>query len=322
MSIWSAPSWRATTPLNVETLAALPNAVRSLVEQLAGVWLDGALHIRGAHDAPAWHSIAAAWSGPASLSDTLNLPAGAIPIAQTTFGDELIVRDHDVLRIAPSSREGVPLGTSIGGFVAELERDPVRFLELDPVRRQQREPREWEPLLESWFGDCGTTPERIGQFAPRWFGSNRKLDATLRQRFGALLERAEAGDRFDDWTATPRGTVAAVLVLDQLSRNLRRGAPRAFALDARARDSVRTAIRNGVDQRVRAIEALFLYLPLEHSESLEDQQHCVALCEQLTERAPAIARPAFEGFCHYARRHLDVIERFGRIPHRNAVLGR
>ena len=111
-------------------------------------------------------------------------------------------------------------------------------------------------------------------------------------------------------------------MLDQLPRNLRRGSADAFALDARARELAGDALDRGIDQRVRAVEATFLYLPLEHSESLADQHRCVDLFERLTARAPAGAETAFAGYVDYARRHLALIDRFGRFPHRNAPLGR
>lgn len=316
------PSWRPPpgTPRDPALLARLPQAVRSLVEHLSGVWLDGALHIRGAEVEPAWHSLAAAWDAPDAVPARLGLPASDIPIARTTFGDELVVRGHDVLRIEAGTRAAKPLGTSIGGLVAELERDPARLLLLDPARRTHRP--EWEDLLEFWFEDCGSRPHRVPELVGRWFGGGDDFDAALRERFAPLLERAEAGDAFDDWRATPRGTVAAVLVHDQLPRNLRRGEARAWALDSRACRIAEAAIEDGVDQRVRAIEALFLYLPFEHAESLAHQHRCVAAFERLCDRAPEDAGESFVGFQGYAQRHLAVIERFGRFPHRNEVLGR
>ena len=322
------PSWRPgpDEAADEAVLARLPNAVRSLVVHLGGIWLDGALHVRGAVHAPAWHSIARAWDGPGSVNVRLGLPATDIPVARTTFGDELVVRGHDVLRIAAGTTEPRALGTSIGGLVAELERDAVRLLALDPSERASRpesRPRpEWEDLLGFWFGGCECHPERIGEQVGRWFMGGPDFDTALRERFGPLLERAERGDDFPDWRRVPRGAVAAVLVLDQLPRNLRRDDPRAFALDARARAVADAAIADGVDLRVRAIEAAFLYLPLEHAESLDAQERCVAAFDALARRAPVAAHDAFASFCDFARRHHALIERFGRFPHRNAVLGR
>lgn len=309
MTTWSARSWTGPAADDSEILAEVPRALRSLVEQLSGVWLDGALHVRGACREPGWHALREVW----------RRGAGDIPFAETTFGDQLVLCGHDVVRIAAETGAAHDLGTSIGGFVAELERDPVRYLALDPARREPAAP--WEPLLAFWFQDCGQTPEQISQLTGRWFGGEAAFDEALRVRFAALLDEAERGG-LSSWNATPRGTVAALIALDQLPRNLARGAPGAFALDERAVAIACDAIDRGVDQRVRAVEAVFLYLPLEHSESLDHQRRCVALFEQLAARAPVVAADSFAGFCDYARRHLAVIERFGRFPHRNDVLGR
>jgi uncharacterized protein (DUF924 family) len=317
--IWTRPSWRATDHDDEALLAQLPNAARTLVERFAGVWLDGALHIRGACDDPPWHSLRAAWHGAQGVNARHGLSQDDIPLAQTTFGDELVLRGYELVRIVAETGRHEPLGASVGGLIAELERDAARFLRLDAASREPR--AEWEPLLAFWFEDCGAEPLRIQQLVPRWFAGGADFDAALRERFEPLLERAERAG-LAEWSATPRGTLAAVLVLDQLSRNLRRGDARSFALDARAHALARNALERGVDQRLRAVEAAFLYLPLEHAESLDDQRRCVELFERLCERAPAAAREAFDGFADYARRHLAVIERFGRFPHRNDVLGR
>jgi uncharacterized protein (DUF924 family) len=319
MGSWNEPSWRATAPIDLEALALLPNALQSLVERFGGVWLDGALHIRGARDEPAWHSIRRAWHGADGVNARHGLPASDIPFAETTFGDQLVLRGREILRIVAETGAALPLGASVGGLVAEVERDPVRLLALDASRRSPA--AEWEDLLACWFEDCAHAPERIETLTQRWFAGGPAFDAVLAERFEPLLARAEAGG-LESWDRTPRGALARVLVLDQLSRNLRRGDPRAFALDSRAREVACRAIEHGVDQRLRAVEAVFLYLPLEHSEALDDQQRCVALFDRLAERAPAAARSAFEQFAAFARRHRDVVERFGRFPHRNAILGR
>ena len=319
MSCWTTPSYASPPPDDAETLAALPNALRSLIGQLAGVWLDGALHIRAACHEPPWHALRGAWTGAGSVVERLELEAGAIPFASTTFGDELVLCGHDVVRIVAETGEHRPMGTSIGGFIAEVDRDASRFLRLDPAQRSPA--AEWEPLLAFWFEDCGLRPGRIGEVSMRWFAGGPEFDRELRDRFEPLLERAERGE-LEGWTSTPRGLVATVIVLDQLSRNLRRGDPRAFALDERARALARDALAHGVDQRMRSIEALFLYLTFEHSEQLEDQHRCVALMDALASRAPDAAHAAFAGYPAYARRHLAVIERFGRFPHRNEALGR
>ena len=112
--------------------------------------------------------------------------------------------------------------------------------------------------------------------------------------------------------AEPRGALASCLVLDQLPRNLFRGTPRAFAYDPLARAIARRTVAAGLDRQLDAKARLFLYLPFEHSEEIADQREAVRLCEELGNA----------GWLDYARRHLVIIERFGRFPHRNAILGR
>jgi uncharacterized protein (DUF924 family) len=160
-------------------------------------------------------------------------------------------------------------------------------------------------LLAFWFDQAG--PER-------WFAGDAGFDAEIRARFQTLHEAAAAGAH-DDWAGTPLGATALCILLDQVPRNLFRGTPRAFATDAKALAVARTAVDQGFDRDPTLGEGhrLFLYLPFEHSEDLADQQRSVAL---------SAAGLTYPEYVDYARRHLAVIERFGRFPHRNAILGR
>ena len=172
-----------------------------------------------------------------------------------------------------------------------------------------------------------TTPKDVLDFwfapdvDPRWFARDDAFDAQVRRRFGTTLEAATRGD-LDDWATTPQGWLALLIVLDQFSRNIHRADPRAWAADAKAQALAQAGIARGDDQRLPPLRRLFAYLPLEHAEDLALQQHCVRLFEQLVAQLPHEERPPFEDFLDYARRHHDVIRRFGRFPHRNAVLGR
>lgn len=168
-------------------------------------------------------------------------------------------------------------------------------------------------LLEFWFGAPGSpehdTPRKL------WFERNDDFDAALRARFGADHARACAGG-CDDWCETAEGALALVLLLDQLSRNLHRGEARAFAQDAQARDVARRALAHGFDRAVAPVRRLFFYLPLMHSEEIADQEHCLTLVAAMpasAERDSSLAS---------ARRHRDIVARFGRFPHRNLALGR
>ena len=157
-------------------------------------------------------------------------------------------------------------------------------------------------VLAFWFSDTARK---------HWFARSDAFDAALRDALGALHDRAAAGE-LDAWAATASGALALVLLLDQAPRNLHRGSARAFATDAAAVRHARAAIDAGHDREVDDDARLFFYLPFEHSEDLADQDRAVALCATLP-------NPLFHD---YAIRHRDVVARFGRFPHRNAVLGR
>ena len=149
-----------------------------------------------------------------------------------------------------------------------------------------------------------------------------RLPGSLRtERFADLPERARAGE-FDAWRAEARSTLALVLVLDQLPRNLYRGSALSFAFDDLAYEVAVGGIARGFDAQLSTVEAVFLYLPFEHAEDADAQHRCVALFEGLLGRCTAEVRPQFEAFLAYAVRHCDVVEQFGRFPHRNRLLGR
>ncbi len=176
-------------------------------------------------------------------------------------------------------------------------------------------------ILETWFPN---DPEKANKL---WWGKDPALDAELSERFGATLEAAKRGE-LDEWAVTAQGRLALVILLDQLSRNIYRGTPEAFAADTKARVLVHQGLAVGDDKVLKPIERLFFYLPLEHSEELADQDRCVALCREVAlavandpEADPGRVKQ-FESFVDYAIRHRDIIARFGRFPHRNAVLGR
>lgn len=178
-----------------------------------------------------------------------------------------------------------------------------------------------EHLLRFWFGDAATDDAAAARRIATWFEASEAYDSACRSAFADWPERARRGD-FAAWRATPRGALALVLTLDQLPRNLFRGTARAFACDAAAVEAASDAVERGFDRALAPIEASFLYLPFEHAESVALQERSVALFEALQARAPAALADAFASFADYARRHRDVIERFGRFPHRNATLGR
>ena len=176
-------------------------------------------------------------------------------------------------------------------------------------------------VLAFWFGtaeeiESGTTNRRH-----IWFGGDEAVDREIEQKFGALPPQA-LKRQLDDWRDSPRSNLALVLVLDQFTRNLYRGTPESFAYDDYALEVARAAIARGDDQTLLPIEAMFLFMPYEHSENIDDQLRCVELFDQLIDRAPPDVRERIASFRSYAVRHLEVIKRFGRFPHRNVILGR
>jgi uncharacterized protein (DUF924 family) len=172
-----------------------------------------------------------------------------------------------------------------------------------------------QAVRDFWFGRGA----EFGRVRKIWFEKNDAFDRDCGD-FLEEYERAARGE-YDAMADTPAGAVALIVLLDQIPRNLFRGTARAFATDAKARAVARQAVEAGMDRDLLPVERVFLYLPFEHSESLEDQERSVALFESLPVTAdyPAAER---DNTVDYARRHKVIIERFGRFPHRNAALGR
>ena len=163
-------------------------------------------------------------------------------------------------------------------------------------------------------------PQAVRDF---WFGSDRKawfeknpaFDEEIRRRFFSLYELA-AGERLEDWQKNPAGCLALVLVLDQFPRNMFRGSAKAFAADHLARATARVILDNSWDKAMTPDERMFAYLPFEHSESLADQERCLALMQEISLFPETAELPK------WAEAHLVIVRRFGRFPHRNAALGR
>jgi len=145
----------------------------------------------------------------------------------------------------------------------------------------------------------------------KWFNKDDAFDVSIREQFLSTYEAAAAG-HLNDWEKTPEGALALILLLDQFPRNMFRGSAQSWATDPMARDITKHALIKDFDKKVPDALRAFFYLPLMHSESLEDQQHCVDLYKALGD----------ESGLQYAEIHADVIRRFGRFPHRNPVLGR
>lgn len=167
-------------------------------------------------------------------------------------------------------------------------------------------------VLDFWFAETSVK---------HWFDMDETFDAQIRTRFGNLEEAAAAG-RLSDWAVTPTGWLAWLILLDQIPRNLYRGDRRAWAQDASAQRAALSGLARGADRQLPPLQRVFSYLPLEHAEDIVLQRRSVELFEALCRDVPVHEQVRFAGFLDYARRHHDVIARFGRFPHRNAVLGR
>ncbi|MGF1499188.1 MAG: DUF924 family protein [Elainellaceae cyanobacterium] len=173
-----------------------------------------------------------------------------------------------------------------------------------------------DDILTFWFGNPATDDTRYQARRKIWFRKSPEVDQAVRDRFWLTYEAASHGD-LNHWSATPEGSLALVLLLDQFPRHLFRKDPRAFATDAEALSVARQAIARGFDQALPPIQRLFLYFPLEHCEDAIAQQQAVDLFGHLVAH-----HPEFADALDYAIRHRAVIEQFGRFPHRNAILGR
>lgn len=157
-----------------------------------------------------------------------------------------------------------------------------------------------DAVLRFWFSELGE---------PGWWAKNETIDRQIHERFGSIREELI---RSKVRLTSGRALLAAVIVLDQFSRNLFRGSPRAYDADPLARELARQAIERGLDLAMQPEERMFLYLPFEHSEEREDQALAVDLISQLGN----------DEWTRFAKAHKALIERFGRFPHRNAILGR
>ncbi|MDD1506699.1 DUF924 family protein [Pseudomonas sp. CNPSo 3701] len=179
----------------------------------------------------------------------------------------------------------------------------------------------WQPLLDWWFGPASTAVQSAAEKHKLWFGKRDAQDAEALERFGLLVEQAITGE-LQGWSADPHGWLAQVLLLDQLPRMIHRDTPLAFAGDARARELVEQGITLGWDRELSPLQRVFIYLVLEHAENPLQQTRAVQLFGDLAKQASEAERELFAGFLDYAVRHQQVIERFGRFPHRNEILGR
>lgn len=178
-----------------------------------------------------------------------------------------------------------------------------------------------EQILDFWFGPPQEDGLSSDYFVKRWFQQDAAFDQEIATRFESWLQRALAGE-LDDWQATPRGRLALILLLDQFTRNLYRHTARAFVGDPQAQELALQGLELGLDRELGLDERVFFYLPFEHGESMDWQNLSLKAFASLVEAASEKHKARFSNFLNYAKKHTEIIERFGRYPHRNAALQR
>ncbi len=179
----------------------------------------------------------------------------------------------------------------------------------------------WQPLLDWWFGDAESPDDISADKGKLWFGKRDSQDLEAQTRFGVFVDQALAGE-LTEWTQRPEGWLALVLLLDQLPRMIFRDTPKAFSGDLRAQKLVAQGIAADFDRQLKPIQRVFIYLVFEHCENLAVQNEAVSRFIELVAEQPEAQRAVFADNLDYAERHQKVIARFGRFPHRNALLGR
>ncbi len=178
-----------------------------------------------------------------------------------------------------------------------------------------------DEVLSFWFGELDDQGRADPEKVSRWFKKDPDFDAEIVERFSDLHSRIAAGER-ESWLDTPRGLLAYVIVLDQFSRNMFRGTPKMYATDEQGLQAALKGIERGDDTSHPFAYRVFLYMPLMHSEELAMQQRCVELFEDFRDASEGAKRESLENNHDYAVQHLRIVERFGRFPHRNEILGR
>ncbi len=176
-------------------------------------------------------------------------------------------------------------------------------------------------VLKFWLGPLTQDGRAHLEFSQRWFVKDPAFDLEVYQRFGWLHAVLNAGKR-PEWTYSPRGLLAAVVVLDQFSRNLYRDTPGMVAADEQALALALEGIALGYDRKLRIAERLFLYMPLMHAERIDVQNRCVDLFERFVAELSGDAAEEISHNLKFAKGHREIVKRFGRFPHRNATLER
>jgi uncharacterized protein (DUF924 family) len=178
-----------------------------------------------------------------------------------------------------------------------------------------------EDVLSYWLKAPPATEAELERRKAFWFSGGESVDREIRERFAPLVEQARSG-ALADWATTPRGALALIILLDQFTRNVYRGTKDAFAHDAVALELARSGFDSGAFDDLDPIERMFAALPFRHDEDVESQKRAVALAVRDARTTTPLLKDFLVYSVDWARKHLDVIVRFGRFPHRNAALAR
>ena len=176
-------------------------------------------------------------------------------------------------------------------------------------------------VLDFWFQPGTMDQPTIDSRMDRWFTADAVTDAVLRNEFGPLVEQASKG-QLDAWAATPEGRLALILMLDQFRRSIFRGTPKAFSRDPHALKLCVEGAMKGDYKTLNPFQQAFYFMPLQHAESLKIQERSVKIYEGLVTGVSDTLKATFATFAQFAELHHDIVESFGRFPHRNKTLGR
>lgn len=176
-------------------------------------------------------------------------------------------------------------------------------------------------IISYWFGDLDPYGFAHETQKQKWWSASGDIDLEISHRFGHLVEDALKRE-LKAWKNTEQGRLALILLLDQFTRNIYRGTERAFAGDHRALKICKLGLSEKTDLALPIEHRVFFYMPLEHSENLDDQELCIRLFTSLKREAPADKQKVIDSYVGFAEQHRDIIKRFGRFPHRNSILSR
>lgn len=176
-------------------------------------------------------------------------------------------------------------------------------------------------VLKFWFGELDEEGRTGPGVSKRWFQKNPDFDRQIQEEFLQTYETIANGG-LKEWIETPKGRLAYIIVVDQFSRNMFRDSPKMYAADELALEVARAGVEAGEDKELAFAERPFLYMPFMHSEDLGDQQKCVDLFKEFGDELEGEKKEQIAGNLKYAIQHLEIVERFGRFPHRNEILGR